>query len=127
MTQCANAQGANAPVLEQRRVPRLKTLLTGIVQFDDHKSTMDCVVRSLSAYGARVVLSEAFRLPDTFNLSIPHHDQVHRAEIIWRRGECAGLALSDVEEKKAAPEHRHMTPRQMRRAHEKEMVGALYA
>jgi hypothetical protein len=87
-----------APVIEQRRVPRLKTLLGGIIQFDDHTSSMDCTVRSLSAYGAKIVLSEAFRVPDAFNLSIPHHDQVHRAQVIWRSGDCAGLALSNVEE-----------------------------
>lgn len=115
-----------APAIEQRRVPRLKTLLSGIIQFDDHKSTMDCTVRSLSAFGARIQLSEAFRIPDAFDLAIPHHDQVHRAKVVWRKGECAGLALSDVEEKPRPVPHRHMTPRQMRRAHQKEMDAALY-
>jgi hypothetical protein len=73
-------------------------------------------VRNLSAYGGRIVLSEAFRVPDAFNLVIPHHHQVHRSEVIWRRGECAGLALSDVVEEEPAP--RNMTPRQMRREQE---------
>jgi hypothetical protein len=127
MTESATATAAapSAPVVEQRRVPRLKTLLGGIIEFDDRKSTMDCTVRSLSAYGARIVLSEAFRVPDAFDLSIPHHDQVHRAKVIWRKGDCAGLALSDLAEHEEPPA-RHMTPRQMRRAHEKEMADALY-
>lgn len=117
---------SQAPVIEQRRAPRLKTLLGGIIQFDDHKSTMDCTVRSLSAYGAKIVLSEAFRIPDAFDLSIPHHDQVHRAQVIWRRGDSAGLALSDMEEREEPAPRRHMTPRQLRRAHQKEMDAALY-
>jgi hypothetical protein len=111
---------------ERRSVPRLKTLLGGIVQFDDRKSTMDCTVRSLSAYGARIVLSEAFRVPDAFDLAIPHHDQTHRAKVVWRRGDCAGLVLSDVEEHEEPAARRRMTPRQMRRAHRKEMAAALY-
>jgi hypothetical protein len=115
-----------APVIEQRLVPRLKTLLGGIIQFDDNASTMDCTVRSLSAFGARIVLSEAFRVPDAFNLVIPHHDQVHRAQVIWRRGDCAGLALADVEEHEEPAPRRHMTPREMRQAHQKEMDAALY-
>ena len=117
---------SNAPVVEQRLVPRLKTLLGGIVQFDDLKSTMDCTVRSLSAYGARIEAAEAYRVPDTFNLAIPHHDQVHRAKVIWRRNDCAGLALSDVPEEDEQPVKRRLTPRQMRRAREKEMAAALY-
>ncbi len=110
-----------APVLEQRRVPRLKTLLSGIIQFDDGTSTMDCTVRSLSAYGGRIVLSEAFRVPEEFNLMVPHHDQLHRAKVVWRRGDCAGLVLSDVVEKERT--ERSMTPRQMRR--EQQRVAAL--
>jgi hypothetical protein len=119
------SDSVTAPVIEQRRAPRLKTLLTGIIQFDDRKSTMDCTVRSLSAYGARIELSEAFRVPDAFDLVIPHHDQTHRAKVIWRRGDRAGLALSDVEERDEPPA-RHMTPRQMRMAHQKEMAAALF-
>ncbi len=118
-------ESTNASTAEQRRVPRLRTLLGGIVQFDDHTSTMDCTIRSLSAYGARVELAEAFRLPDAFDLAIPHHDQVHRAEVMWRRGERAGLALTDLKPREA-PVRRHMTPRQLRRAHQKEMDNALY-
>ena len=110
-----------APVIEQRRAPRLRTLLSAIIQCDDHKSTMDCTVRNLSAYGGRIVLSEAFRVPDAFNLLIPHHDQLHRARVVWRRGECAGLALSDVVEEE--PVRRNMTPRQLRR--EQESTAAL--
>lgn len=113
-----------APVIEQRRAPRLKTLLSGIIQFDDHKSTMDCTVRSLSAYGGRIVLSEAFRVPDQFNLVIPHHDQMHRAKVVWRRGDSAGLALSDVVEDEE-PKARHMSPHLMRRQQEAGMAEAL--
>ena len=110
------------PFVERRREPRLRSLLTGTIVFDNNKSTLDCTVRSISAHGARVELAEAFRMPDAFNLSVPHHDQVHHAEVIWRKGERAGLALSDVKEN--TRQHRRLTPREMRRATQKAMDAA---
>ena len=87
-----------APIADRRRAPRLRSLLTGTIAFDDNNSTMDCTVRNISAWGAKIVLPDAFRVPDDFNLVVPHHDQTHRAKVIWRKGESAGLALSDLEE-----------------------------
>jgi hypothetical protein len=107
------------PFVERRREARLRCLLTGTIAFDDNKATFDCVLRSVSAHGARVELPDAFRVPDEFSLIVPHHDQVHHAAVIWRKGERAGLALSDVEE--SAPPR--MTPRQRQRARLKELAS----
>ena len=52
-----------APIADRRRAPRLKSLLSGTIVFDDHNSTMDCTVRNISAWGAKVMLPEAFRIP----------------------------------------------------------------
>ena len=78
------------PVPDRRSERRLRSLLTGTIVFDN-KCTMDCTVRNISAFGARVVLADAFRLPDTFNLRIPHHDQTHRARTDLAEGRCGGL------------------------------------
>jgi hypothetical protein len=127
MTELLSEAAANpgAVIAERRLAPRLKTLLTGILVFDDTGTTMDCLVRNISAYGARVMLADAFRLPDSFNLRVPHHDQVHRATVVWRKGDAAGLALADVEEIQHR-DHRRMTPREMKRAHQKEMDAAQF-
>jgi hypothetical protein len=58
---------------------------------------MDCAVRNLSAHGAKVVLPDAYRVPQDFELGIPHHEKVHRAEVVWRKGEAAGITLSDIQ------------------------------
>jgi hypothetical protein len=116
-------ESATWPDVERRSEPRLRTLLTGRIQFDNHTSTMDCTIRSLSAHGGRVVLSEAFRLPESFNLTVPHHNQTHRAKIIWRRAESAGLALTDIEAPEH-PQHHRKTPREIERARRKEMADA---
>lgn len=119
------AARSNAPIADRRLAPRLKTLLTGILVFDENNTTMDCLVRNLSAYGAKIVLADAFRLPDEFKLKVPHHDQTHRAKVIWRRGDDAGLALSDAEET-ARHEHHRMTAREIKRAHQREMDAAQF-
>lgn len=112
-----------APIADRRRAPRLRSLLTGTIAFDDNNSTMDCTVRNISAWGAKIVLPDAFRAPDEFNLVVPHHDQTHRARVIWRKGESAGLALSDVEEHE---ERTRLTPREAALARRKAMLDALY-
>jgi len=119
------AARSNAPIADRRLAPRLKTLLTRILVSDQNGTTMDCVVRNISAYGAKVVIADAFRLPDEFNLKVPHHDQTHRAKVIWRRGDDAGLALSDAEDA-VHHEHRRMTQREMKRAHQREMDAAQF-
>ncbi len=106
-------------VPDRRREPRLRSLLTGTIVFDN-KCTMDCTVRNISAYGAKVILADAFRLPDAFNLRIPHHDQTHRAEVVWRKGDAAGFALSDVEDNVHSGRHR-LTPREAARARRKQL------
>ncbi len=112
-----------APIADRRRAPRLKSLLTGTIVFDDHNSTMDCTVRNISAWGAKVTLPDAFRVPDDFNLVVPHHDQTHRAKVIWRKGDSAGLALSDVEEH--VLKHKK-TPREAALERRKAMLSAIY-
>jgi PilZ domain len=112
-----------APIADRRRAPRLRSLLTGTIAFDDNNSTMDCTVRNISAWGAKIVLPDAFRVPDDFNLVVPHHDQTHRAKVIWRKGESAGLALSDLEEHE---ERNRLTPREAALVRRKAMLDALY-
>jgi hypothetical protein len=113
----------NAPIADRRRAPRLKSLLTGTIVYDDHNSTMDCTVRNISAWGAKVVLPDAFRIPEAFNLVVPHHDQTHRAKVIWRKGEAAGLALSDVERHEAKTK---LSPREAGFERRRQMIEALY-
>ena len=122
-TEGGAARHPMAPIADRRKAPRLRSLLTGTIRFDDHNSTMDCTVRNISAWGAKVVLPEAYRVPEEFNLVVPHHDQTHRAKVIWRQGEAAGLALSDIEEHEAA---NRLTPREAARERRKSMLDALY-
>jgi hypothetical protein len=94
---------------ERRQEPRSRSLLSGQISFNEGRSSTDCAVRNLSEHGALVVHSELFRMPGEFALAIPHREERHRAKVVWRRGDTAGLAFSPLED----------APVKARRAHTK--------
>ncbi|KMO40613.1 hypothetical protein VP06_02610 [Methylobacterium aquaticum] len=52
-----------------------------------------CVVRDLSATGAKINLSRRHMLPDRIWIVIPQMDVTRRAKLVWRNGEFAGIAF----------------------------------
>ena len=96
-----------------------------MIVFDD-KATMDCTVRNISAYGAGVVLADAFRLPDTFNLRIPHHDQTHRARSDLAEGRCRGLCPLRCGGDAASAAPPADAARESKRLHRKELDAAKF-
>ena len=51
--------------VERRRVARQKSFLRGMVYFNNRRSVLDCLVRDISPYGARLVFSVTVATPDT--------------------------------------------------------------
>jgi hypothetical protein len=93
---------------ERRKEPRSRSLLSGVISFNEGRSSTGCAVRNLSEHGAMVVHSELFRMPGEFALAIPHRDEKHHARMIWRKGETAGLALSPCAEAPAKAKRSQM-------------------
>ncbi len=71
----------------QRRWLRVKTFLRATVYFNNRQSSLDCIVRDISDGGARLAVSEAALVPDTFEVHIPQKNRTHFADVRWRRGE----------------------------------------
>ncbi|KQO72450.1 pilus assembly protein PilZ [Methylobacterium sp. Leaf111] len=86
---------------EHRRESRLRTFLKGRIIFNKGASTMDCLVRDLSASGARLALTETSTLPESFDLYIPQKDRTYRATLCWRRAD--GIGITFVDEAAPAP------------------------
>jgi hypothetical protein len=73
--------------------------------------TARCVVKDISATGARIELEGDVQLPPTFDLHIAKRNATHAVETKWRRGLELGVAFrqapqpgaptSDVEERLA--------------------------
>jgi hypothetical protein len=54
-------------------------------------STIDCVVRNMSAAGARLGLRSTIDVPDQFDLLIVREDLLHPCQKIWRTGDTLGV------------------------------------
>ena len=52
-----------------------------------------CVVRDLSATGAKLAVSQRYRLPATFALVVHGRKTAFQVRRVWQRGDFAGVAL----------------------------------
>ena len=80
-------------MVEKRKASRSRTLLGGVIAFNNRASTMDCQVRNLSAGGAKVTFSNTAAVPDQFDLKIARKERSFRARMIWRAPNEAGIAF----------------------------------
>jgi hypothetical protein len=82
---------------EHRHSIRQKSLLRGIVYFDNNPFAAECLVRDVSEAGARIQFAEPpAPTSDTLELQIPAKGQKHRCRIVWHLNCEMGLAFSDV-------------------------------
>ncbi|MFL6797750.1 MAG: PilZ domain-containing protein [Xanthobacteraceae bacterium] len=78
---------------ERRGSTRQKSFLRGCVYFNNKRSAIDCLVRDVSAEGARLIFSEAVSVPDRIDLHIPQKDETLTAHVEWRHGDEIGVAF----------------------------------
>jgi hypothetical protein len=79
---------------ERRRSTRQKSFLRGCIYFNKRRSAMDCLVRDISAAGARLIFSETISVPDIVELYIPQKEETLRAHVQWRHGGEVGVAFA---------------------------------
>ena len=82
---------------ERRIAARHKSFLRGKIYFNKRLSSVDCLVRDISATGARLIFSQAVTTPDTVELYIPQKDETLRADVQWRHGTEVGVAFPAAE------------------------------
>jgi hypothetical protein len=87
-------QSQPPPRVERRRVARQKSFLRGTIQFNNRRTVVDCLIRDISPYGARLIFSDAVTVPDVLELYIPQKEQTLRAHVIWRHGQEVGAAFA---------------------------------
>jgi len=80
---------------ERRKTPRLRTFFGGVIAFNGRSSTMECLVRNLSAQGARVTFTNTVTVPDEFDLTIRRKEASYRARMVWRARDEAGVVFLD--------------------------------
>jgi hypothetical protein len=78
----------------QRRAPRHRALLGGKLMYGGGYFTLDCLVRDLSALGARLKLPEGQAVPpEVFFLEL-RSGVAHQARVVWRRHPEIGLEFT---------------------------------
>ena len=86
------------PLAERRPFPRRRVLLGGVAAYENGSYTVKCQIRDLNAKGARIVVSPQQNLPEDFYLVVMREHMAHRAKVIWRRGDEAGLEFITSED-----------------------------
>ena len=75
---------------------RQKSFLRGMIYFNNRRNAVDCLIRDISPYGARLIFSDAVSTPDIFELYIPQKEQTLRVHAIWRHGQEVGVAFAQA-------------------------------
>jgi hypothetical protein len=78
---------------ENRRSERLKSLLRARIIFNGGNSTIDCVIKNVSAHGMRLEVADGLSIPGEFDLEVPHRGRTYRARLVWRGGGTIGVAF----------------------------------
>ena len=80
--------------VERRKVSRNKSFLRGMIYFNNRRNVVDCLIRDISPYGARLIFSDAVTTPDSLDLYIPQKEETLRIHVIWRHGQEVGVAFA---------------------------------
>jgi hypothetical protein len=76
---------------ERRRELRKRCFLGARIEFNNRRSTMDCLVRDESENGARLVVTESVTIPAEFDIALKDRTRIRRVELAWRRGDQLGV------------------------------------
>lgn len=91
-----NSIGIDANVFEDRRVhPRHRVLKGGTLAFNNGYGALECVVRNLSASGARLQFGDTAAVPSRFDLRMAGEVAAIAAHVRWRTTTDVGVAFDD--------------------------------
>ena len=74
-----------------RVAPRRRMLKAGVVAYNDRHVTIPCLVRDISATGARLRIETSVTAPDTFDLIIELDGMEAGCQVVWRKGADIGV------------------------------------
>jgi hypothetical protein len=80
-------------VNDRRREQRIRTLEFGKIVFGRQLSSVDCIVRDLSAGGACLQVDSTDSLPQEFFLKIPVENLKRLCRIAWKAKDRVGVAF----------------------------------
>ncbi len=81
--------------MERRRHERRHVVVMGRIDTGSPHLT-SCIVRDLTAIGARLMVTDGATLPEHFRLILQPSGYVTQVRIVWRREGCCGVEFLDV-------------------------------
>ena len=92
------AENVNPPteLTNRRSASRRRTLLPGLIVYANGAQTCDCLLRDLTATGARIVLTQFLQLPDHFQLINIRDGIAYCARLVWVKGGEMGVKFETV-------------------------------
>jgi len=85
-------------MLDRRQLPRNRVYYGGRVAFNARNSTIACVVRNFSMFGAKIEFECAALVPDEVDFEIERKAISCTARLVWRSRDAAGLVFANVHE-----------------------------
>ena len=85
-------------MLDRRQLPRNRVYYGGRVAFNGRNSTVDCVVRNFSLFGAKIEFENVVIVPDEIDFEIERKAISCTARLVWRSRNAAGLVFANVHE-----------------------------
>lgn len=82
---------------ENRRKPRMRTFKSGLLVFNEGRSTLDCVVRNISEGGAKLSFNQVADIPNVFHISLSDGAK-KTCRIVWRKSLDVGVSFDAPED-----------------------------
>jgi len=80
---------------DRRANDRVRSFLRAQIIFNNRMTSIECIIKNISATGARVALDESLAVPTEFDIYIPQRGRSHRAKMIWRDKDSIGVDFLD--------------------------------
>lgn len=80
---------------EHRRSPRQRVLKSGKIVYGGGTIQIDCVIRNISATGARLEVPTSIPVPDKFELVEASGHKRRAATVMWRKGALMGIRFDE--------------------------------
>ncbi len=85
-----------------RSAERIRSFLRAQIIFNNRMCTIDCIIKNISATGARIALNDTMAVPTEFDLYIPQKSRGHHARLVWRDKDAIGVEFTDPQTTTAA-------------------------
>jgi hypothetical protein len=80
-------------ISDQRQLFRNRVCYGGLIAFNDRQSTLACIVRNFTAFGARIEFENPALLPDEIDFAVPRRSRSCLAHLAWGDRNAAGLVF----------------------------------